>query len=459
MKHSLNVHGVLAAGGQIRPAARDYCQSEGSTPIYIYDEDSKDSSSAYFKEVTLEVLTKPELAERAREVASLESPRVNLPVADGDGSPAFHYMGGDFKSAMVTVPAQSLSEAYDRYRSAIFKYNPRGPQGSNQTNKDIKSTLADPNMRHLFHLLNNGITVVCEGLIYHENDRTLDIQNFQVVNGCQTVFTLHASTADLTPAVLVNVRVIEGLQNLVAKIAKASNSQTAVKTPQLVSMSEEHTRIAETLNSDPDPWYYEKQLGQARFRTPAQKRADQARFSDRTFSIVELGQYGASFIGYPALAKYDSKAVFEKRGPGKFVYERVFTDNTKEQFLLPILVGRKVFAAVDARLKAYPASADADPESFSIRDWLQHARHHLVGLVGVVIRQGMSEGLPSHQVSEAKISTIDDWFPDAFKQAYDAAEWVVSVERAAEKLTNIRNFFREQTTYDAMKNRLLSQAQ
>ena len=455
---SFTIHGVFAAGAQVRGAARDYCKAEGSAPIYIRDKDSLDNSSAHLKEVTLEVLSKPEIAERARQLASLESPLVTLPIADGRGQAAFHYMGGAFQSIMATVPARSLAEAFYRHRSAMFQYNPRGPQGSNQTNTDIKDTLADPNMRHLFHLLNNGITVVCESLVYNENDQTVTIRNFQVVNGCQTVFTLSSSIDELTPEVQVNIRIIEGLQQCVGQIAKASNSQTVIKTHQLASMSDEHTRIAEILDSGNDPWYYEKQLGQKKFNTPIQRAAHQNRFRDRTFTILQLGQYGASFVGYPGLAKYDSKAIFEKRGHGMFVYDKVFMDrNTKEQLLLPVLVGQRVFAEVASRIRTSPIDPDADAESFTIHDWLQHARHHLVGLVGIIASENTLENLPSHQISAARVATINDWFPDAFKQAYDAADWVVSVERAAGNLTNIRNFFRDPDTYSKMKSRMLSQ--
>ena len=456
---SYTLHAVLAAGGQVRPAASDYCKGEGSASLLITDA-SSDIDFTHLKEVTLEALSIPDLMERARQLASLESPRVALPVALTDTEPAFHHMSGEFRAVVATVPALSLAQAFDRYRSAIFKYNPRGPQGSNKTNKDIKQTLSDPQMRKYFHLFNNGITVVCESLQYFSNDQTMVVQDFQVVNGCQTVYTLYDSTNDLSPDVQVNVRIIEGGQQWIAKeIARTSNSQTAVKTPQLASMGREHDAIAQTLEYGDYPWYYEKQLGQTRFNTPSQRRAHQDRFGDRTVNIIELGQYGAAFIGHPALAKYDLQAVYEKRGQhGMFVYERIFNpNNTREQLLLPVLVGRRVFSEVKSKLAEYMAEPNPDPTAFTILNWLNHARHHMIGLVGTVARGSASvslQGLPAADLAHYRVETIEEWFPDAFNKAYSAADWVVSVARAADRLTNIRNFFREQSTYVEMENRM-----
>ena len=449
---SYAIHAVFASGGSIRQAASAYCELEGSRPLEISDEDTNDSGSFYYKEITLEAMGIAELAERARQLSAMESPFVALRVATLKDEPCLHYMSGVFESALATVQARSLAQAYDKHRSAIFRYNPRGPQGSNRTNKDIKETIEDPTQRQYFHLFNNGITVVCDSVQYYENDNSLAIQDFQVVNGCQTVYTLYESINSLTADILVNVRIIaEGkASGLIPSIAKASNSQTAVKTHQLASMGAEHNRITEILASGDQPWYYEKQLGQPKFNTSIQQRVHQDKYDDRTVTIYELGQYGSAFIGYPALSKYDLKAVFEKRGKsGMTAYDRIFkTPATKEQLLLPVLLGRKVFAEVDSQLKK--AKAETDSQGFSIIDWLKHARHHLIALVGTAANR--TPGTPrldllTPETSSERIASIEEWFDEYFRRAYESIRTVILVERRAGKLTNIRNFFRDQDRY------------
>ena len=460
---SFSIYAVLAAGGRILPAAKSYCEGPGSDQ-WVFSEEN----ITYIKDFTLEVHGILDLQDINRKLSEGVTPRVTMPISRNEYGLALHYMGGDFKSVLATVPASALADAYEEYRSAIFSFNPRGPQGSNKVNKEIRETLKDPAIKNHFHLLNNGITVVCDGLTVDEQSDRAVIENFQIVNGCQTVFTLFHSKAKLDESVRCNVRIIEGLGGFQGRIAKASNSQTGVKAEQLASLESVHDRVQEELDRCEPPWYYEKQLGYLRFLPEARRRAHRARYRDRKVSITHLGQFGAAFLGYPILAKHDLKAVFERRSPGDRIYSTIFNSgNTVEQMLLPVIVGRLVSTAVKLRLlKLRQDNPERTSEQFPELDWAGPASYHLVALLGTILRRklGLSEG--DHQLLPAAASkeyfnSEAEWFNGAFKQAYSAVEYVYDVQKGIQEESRgtanvqIRSFFRNQKLYGDMVFRAL----
>ena len=456
---SFSIYAVMAAGDRIFPAAQSYCEGPGSEPWAITDE-----NVTHTKDFTFEAQGIPALAETNRRLSFGDRPTVVMPIVQNENGLAFHYMGGDFKSVLATIPASALSDAYDEFRSAIFSFNPRGPQGSNKVNKDIMATLKDPLLKNHFHLMNNGVTVVCDALTVDEPAKRVKIDNFQIVNGCQTVYTLFRAKAKLNDSVRCNVRIIEGLAGFHERIAKASNSQTGVKAEQLASLDSVHDRVAEELDKCVPPWYYEKQLGHLRFLTAAQRSSHRSRYQDRKVSITHLGQFGAAFLGYPILAKHDLKAVFERRSPGERIYATIFnSDNTAEQMLLPVVVGKLVSNKVKVKLADLRASnPNASTEQIPPLDWAGPASYHLVALIGAVLQRATGLGssddllLPTAE-SRDKINSHQEWFDSAFNKAYDAVEWVYDVQRAARGTDNvqIRSFFRDPKLYEDMVSRAL----
>ena len=457
LNDSYSIYAIVAAGGRIATAARGYSQGEGSAPL-----DVEDGDVIHVKDFTLQVFDIPELIAERHILSTGGTPIVDLPLVRTSKGQAFHYMGGQYESALATVPATSLAEAYEEHRGRIFRFNPRGPQGSNKVNSSVEKTLNDDMWKSYFHMLNNGITIVCDGLVIDEE--RIRITNCQIVNGCQTVYTLHSAVEKLTPEVLVNVRIIEGasLRSLIETIAEASNSQTAVKAEQLVSPRPEHDAIVRAFESLDPPWRYEKQLGQVRFLSPVQRRSMKDKYADRIVNITEVGQNGAAFLGYPGLASYNLKALFEKERPGSHLYQSLFLGiTTAEQLILPVAVARRVSASVKARLAELRSSPSQQIQVADL-DWLPYARLHFVGLIGYALRQSagqQSDGsLLSPEISKQRLDTIEEWYPDLHKKAYEAAgNYITAVNNTTEGLVNLRNFFRNVAHYQAMEAAMLRQ--
>ena len=369
-------------------------------------------------------------------------------------------MGGDFTAVLATVPAKVLAEAYDSYRSEIFRYNPRGPLGSNKVNKEIQRTLEDPVLKGHFHLLNNGLTAICDSVVYDGDRRELYVTNFQVVNGCQTVFTLHRLRELISDEVKVSIRIVEGLHsNWAGEISKASNYQTAVKSEQLASLGEEHDKIADRLSHLEPPWFYEKQKGYKRFLNARERTLHRQRFGNRNVSASEIGQYGTAFLGNPILAKYDLQRLFERSdGEGDSLYRAIFIEeNQPAQLLLPVVVGQRVHQAVKERITSLKPADGEEQEGFSESTWLPFARMYITALIGEQLKSittSPNEGLLGADASRERLQSIDDWFDNMFGIARDAVEFYIEVQKEADKLHNLRNFFRDRGLYNSMVERV-----
>jgi hypothetical protein len=72
---------------------------------------------------------------------------------------------------------------------SIFYDNVRDWQDWNPVNSEIKQTLENQNTKLLFPLLNNGITVVAKR-VSPTGDKFV-VEDYQIVNGCQTSYVLH----------------------------------------------------------------------------------------------------------------------------------------------------------------------------------------------------------------------------------------------------------------------------
>ena len=120
--------------------------------------------------------------------------------------------------------------------TALFYDNVRHWQDWNPVNSEIRETLSNPADAVYFPLLNNGVTIVARQIRLTGNRCML--QDYQVVNGCQTSYVLHESRAGLNDQVMIPVRLIatqdEAIKN---KIIKATNRQTQVTDDQFFALT------------------------------------------------------------------------------------------------------------------------------------------------------------------------------------------------------------------------------
>jgi hypothetical protein len=120
---------------------------------------------------------------------------------------------------------------------SIFYDNVRDWQGLNEVNAGIQQTLADKVAKTRFVLMNNGVTIIAKKV--QPTGEKIVLEDYQVVNGCQTSNVLWQSRLSLDDSVMIPLRVVAtNDESVVRDIIKATNSQTEVPQTQLLAVTD-----------------------------------------------------------------------------------------------------------------------------------------------------------------------------------------------------------------------------
>ena len=136
--------------------------------------------------------------------------------------------------------------------------------GNKGVNKNIYTTLLDPDERINFFYYNNGITIICDKMRKIETQTSVNnmnavfsIDNPQIVNGCQTVNSIYEALKNVDPTTLekdfkdtfVMLKILEidrdnsEEDTLYHNIVKFNNSQNAIDEKTFVANSSEFKRV------------------------------------------------------------------------------------------------------------------------------------------------------------------------------------------------------------------------
>ncbi len=344
-----------------------------------------------------------------------------------------------FPSRTVLPDMENVSEAYlgvlpaseylqlvvddtDQLRRSLFYDNVRDFQDFNVVNQQIKETLAS-DARNTFALLNNGVTIVARRLTTTGNKFVME--DYQVVNGCQTSHVLYREREQITSGVNVPVKIIVTTDDdLTNAVIRATNSQTPIGAEDLQALSEFQKKLEAFYAAFPDDQrlYYERRSRQYEGVPGVEK-----------VRIVTRGAQIRSFA---------SMFLDEPHRAGRY-----FSTLLKE-------IGERIFAA-DHRLEMYYVSAFAQYKleylfrSRSLDATLKPARYHLP----MALRHGvLGSNLPPFNSREmqrkcAELSKVlhDD---KASLEAFTAA--LLAIQEAVGEEDLNRDLVRTQTFRDAV---------
>lgn len=164
------------------------------------------------------------------------------------------------------VPAKTiinLIEEDSELITSIFYDNVRDFQGFNEINSEIKKTIEDDNLKYAFSILNNGITIVANQLSQSRDD--FEISGYQIINGLQTSRVLLSCKEHVNDNMYVTLKlIVTEDENLISKIIRATNRQTAVKEEDLIAYTEFQKKLEDFFKSfdDNDKLYYERRSKQ-----------------------------------------------------------------------------------------------------------------------------------------------------------------------------------------------------
>jgi hypothetical protein len=152
----------------------------------------------------------------------------------------------------------------------IFESNLRDFQGlNNQVNGAIKSTLESDHTAR-FILMNNGVTIIAR--VLRRTAHKFHIEDFQIVNGCQTSNVLFDFEGEIDD-VMVPLRLISSDDDeVIQSIVTATNQQTQLSREQLFAATEFPKKLEQFFQSHelPNRIYYERRSRQYE-RLPIEK--------------------------------------------------------------------------------------------------------------------------------------------------------------------------------------------
>ncbi len=368
-----------------------------------------------------------------------------------------HEVISDYHTLEMTVQASEVIKIFRDQRYKILRLNPRGPL-ANKVNREVKESIENEVKRRIFHLLNNGITAICDSY-KHLPDGVIAADNFQIVNGCQTTVTLWNTRAliERDPQVLVNLKLIECPEHLHKLIAKTTNTQTPLRAEDFVSTDPLHGTTLQPQFSTLS-WFYEVKRGEWGHMT---SKVTRERFREdnggfRRLKLKDVAQAVVAFLGFPGEAKDQIRSLFEgtlSSGHDELSYKDLYNKDTRAiQLLLPALVQRRVIAAVAGDMGS-PDIVEAE------REWLSYGRLHLVWLVGEMVRmryQMDGRKLLPVDRSGALYGSMDHWFQGLYGTSKIALRNSVKLAKDRDTYRGPREFFRSSGNYGLVRDNLLN---
>jgi len=142
---------------------------------------------------------------------------------------AEYIVDADHRAIIAPILAGELVKMNGIANQTVFAFNVRGPLGRTQVNRDIAQSIANQESHKLFPLFHNGITVVAEHVARSVD--SIDVENYFVVNGCQSLNALFKGKHTLTDNLRVLTKFIKAspASALAEMITRFSNNQNGVK--------------------------------------------------------------------------------------------------------------------------------------------------------------------------------------------------------------------------------------
>lgn len=210
----------------------------------------------------------------------------------------------------------NCKEEYD-----VLFDNVRGLILNSKFNKNIEDTLLEEPSKFFYY--NNGITIVASNINYKEINSgkkiKLELYDFQVLNGGQTLRTVHKFnknndkyiTDNLSKAQIL-VRILKVTDPVLKnKIGEFTNSQNAIKASDLKSLRKEQLEL--------EKYLAQHNILYIRKRGERQQNTLNNRFS-KSIGMERLGQILWSVKGSPELVSNKKKEIFTTK------YDDLFND-------------------------------------------------------------------------------------------------------------------------------------
>ncbi|AMV32140.1 AIPR protein [Pirellula sp. SH-Sr6A] len=303
------------------------------------------------------------------------------------------------------VRVADVAALYETHRAALVEANLRRYKGLTEVNKRIKETLQAEG-KHFFYL-NNGLTAYCLRLDVAATDRAntekkkITARGFSIVNGAQTIGTIHAANAGGDGFVFLKIISLEKCEKEAAfarRITESTNFQNQISPRDFVALDEQHERIALQLEMDGIHYHF--------------KEADDVPEPDATnFTLDEAATALAclepdkdcdycSMLLSNRKALWSAEPVYPKDRPQESLCERMFRRDRSS---------RKVWRAVQLRRIVIERLNGERPAAGARREFYENARWLVLHLLFLRehLEQGETLALTEEEKARAAAQTLE----------------------------------------------------
>ena len=155
---------------------------------------------------------------------------------DVSDSDVIEYDAGGAAARLFLAPALNLLKMDGITDGRLFEQNVRLALGNTKVNKGLRASIREKGEHKNFPLYHNGINVLCKKISSETGER-IEVEDYVVVNGAQSLTSLMAEKPKITEDLKILVKLIEtkGDTALSQKITTNSNNQNAIKARDLKS--------------------------------------------------------------------------------------------------------------------------------------------------------------------------------------------------------------------------------
>ena len=351
--------------------------------------------------------------------------------------------GSPHEALLTIVKGNTLAALYKKERERIFAYNIRSYLGRNQLNKDIIDTAI--NKSEDFYYFNNGVSAICTSFEIDEKTNEFIAENFQIINGAQTVGAL-ASVPQLKTDVEVLLRVtkagsVKTEKGFNADIIRYNNTQNVVKLSDFRANDQIHLWLDKKFSELRPRGAIDQKL------TYERKRSLKRYPGTYVVTLEELAKIRFAFLFEPTRCVADPKSLWTYSQDGG-VYEQVLGINGE----LPTFWPQEVFDETLFALITYKRIEELIDERVK-KDrkflWLRRLRYFALALAAEHLK---ATGQIRTELMESRAAFVK-WFDefwkecsralvDAYQQAFDVDKTTVfALARSDQRWAAARNKF------------------
>jgi len=354
-------------------------------------------------------------------------------------------------SIVATVKGKDLLNLYEKYSESLFERNIRYFRGARKEsiNAKIIDTVLDENERKNFWYYNNGVSFVCRDFKVKDdvNPPILEVQGFQVINGCQTTVCLSQAKEreekweSIPEEVQVIVRFIKAPLKDVDLITLYTNSQNSVNPLQLKSNDPLQKRLQEELCKSSPPYFYSIKEGDWQLIPRKEKK----KFKDR-IELANAAQAIYSFNNDPVFARRWKSRLFSEK------YNEIFRkDISKEEIILPWRILKVINNKISQyrrkesnRLKSEPDEFTKDEkENIQRKEFLIYSNLIILHFTGKLISKHYREYTP-----EIAKNLLNKRLERRIERIFD---YIVDILKYSKRLTEEKNLYHFLLRFDNIK--------